>query len=38
MPKQSELPPEVTKAFVRDMRAFHVEKDRLKRDEIAARQ
>jgi hypothetical protein len=38
MPKQIELPPGVAKAFVRDMRAFHAEKDRLKRDEIAARQ
>jgi hypothetical protein len=33
-----ELPPEVAKAFVRDMRAFHAEKNPLKRDEIASRQ
>jgi hypothetical protein len=39
MPRKSlELPPEVAKAFVRDMRAFHAEKSPLKRDEIASRQ
>jgi hypothetical protein len=32
-----ELPPEVAKAFVRDMRAFFAEKDAIKRDEIASR-
>jgi hypothetical protein len=31
-------PPEVAKAFVRDMLAFHAEKSALKRDEIASRQ
>jgi hypothetical protein len=38
MPKPIELPPKVAKAFVRDMRAFFNAKDRLKQDEIAARQ
>jgi hypothetical protein len=33
-----ELPPEVAKAFLRDMRAFHAEKSPIKRDEIASRQ
>jgi hypothetical protein len=33
-----ELPPEVAKAFVHDMRAFHAEKSPLKRVEIASRQ
>ena len=28
----------IAKAFVRDMRAFHAEKDAIKRDEIASRQ
>jgi hypothetical protein len=32
MPKPIELPPEVAKAFVRDMRAFHAEKSPIKRD------
>jgi len=36
--KPLELPPEIAKAFVRDMRAFHAEKSPLKRDEIASRQ
>ena len=36
--KPIELPPEVAKAFVRDMRAFHAEKGPIKRDEIASRQ
>jgi T6SS, Phospholipase effector Tle1-like, catalytic domain len=31
--KPIELPPEVAKAFVRDMRAFHAEKSSIKRDE-----
>jgi hypothetical protein len=31
-------PPAVTRAFVKDMRAFLAEKDAIKRDEIAARQ
>ena len=39
MPANSiELPPEVARAFVRDMRAFHAEKSPIKRDEIASRQ
>jgi hypothetical protein len=36
--KPIELPPEVAKAFVRDMRAFHEEKSPIKRDEIASQQ
>ena len=36
--KQIELPPEVAKAFIADMRAFHAEKGAVKRDEIAIRQ
>ena len=36
--KPIELPPEVAKTFVRDMRAFHAAKDSLKKHEIAARQ
>jgi hypothetical protein len=36
--KPLELPIEIAKAFVRDMRAFHAEKSPLKRDEIASRQ
>jgi hypothetical protein len=36
--KQLELPPEIAKAFVRDMRLFFKAKDQNKRDEIAARQ
>jgi hypothetical protein len=36
--KPIELPPEVAKAFFRDMRAFHAEKRPIKRDEIASRQ
>jgi hypothetical protein len=36
--KPVELPPEVAKAFVADMRAFHAEKSPIKRDEIASRQ
>jgi len=39
MPRRPiELPPNVARAFVRDMRKFHAEKDAIKRDEIAARQ
>jgi hypothetical protein len=33
-----ELPPEVAKAFARDMRAYFKAKDQRRRDEIAARQ
>jgi hypothetical protein len=36
--KPIELPLEIAKAFVRDMRAFHAEKGAIKRDEIAIRQ
>jgi len=36
--KLIELPPEVAKAFVREMHAFHAEKSPIKRDEIASRQ
>ena len=36
--KQIELPLNVAKAFVRDMRAFFAEPSSLKQDEIAARQ
>lgn len=36
--KQLELPPEVAKAFVRDMQAFFKAKGQNERDEIAARQ
>ena len=34
--KPIELPPEIAKAFVRNMRAFLKENDGIKRDEIAA--
>ena len=36
--KPFELPPQVAKAFVRDMRAFFKEENAIKRDEIASRQ
>jgi len=36
--KPIELPPQVAKAFARDMRAFFKAKNQLKQDEIAARQ
>jgi hypothetical protein len=36
--KPLELPMQVAKAFVKDMRAFHAEPNAIKRDEIAARQ
>jgi hypothetical protein len=36
--KPIELPPRVTKAFVKDMRAFFAAPNALKQDEIAARQ
>jgi hypothetical protein len=36
--KPLDLPMQVAKAFVKDMRAFHAEPDAIKRDEIAARQ
>jgi hypothetical protein len=36
MAKAIELPPQIAKAFVRDMGAFFRAKDQLKQDEIAA--
>ena len=36
--KPLDLPMDVAKNFVRDMRAFHAETNSIKRDEIAARQ
>lgn len=33
-----EVPPEVARRFIADMRAFHAERNAIKRDEIAARQ
>jgi len=33
-----ELPPEVARRFVQDMKAFHRETNPIKRDEIAVRQ
>jgi hypothetical protein len=33
-----ELPPNVAKAFVKDMRAYFAEENRYKQDEIALRQ
>jgi hypothetical protein len=36
--KPLELPPEVARRFFEDMRAFHRERNPIKRDEIAARQ
>jgi hypothetical protein len=33
-----DLPPAVARAFVADMKAFHAERNAIKRDEIAARQ
>ncbi|QIG98197.2 MULTISPECIES: hypothetical protein [Bradyrhizobium] len=34
--KPLEIPPEVARRFAADTRAFHAERDPLKRDEIAA--
>jgi hypothetical protein len=36
--KPLELPPDVARRFLEDMRAFFAEKNGIKRDEIAARQ
>jgi hypothetical protein len=36
--KPIELPPAVARAFVKDMLAFHAERNAIKRDEIALRQ
>lgn len=36
--KPLELPPDVARAFVEDMRAFFAEPNAIKRDEIAAHQ
>jgi len=33
-----ELPPEIGRAFVRDMRLYFATENKIKRDEIAARQ
>lgn len=38
MIKPLELPPEVARRFMKDMKAFHAEPNAIKRDEIAARQ
>jgi hypothetical protein len=35
--KPLDLPPEVAKAFMADMRAYHAEENAIKRDGIAAR-
>jgi hypothetical protein len=37
-PKQLELPPDVARAFVDDMRAYFAEENPIKRDGIAVRQ
>jgi hypothetical protein len=37
MRKPLDLPPDVARAFVPDMRAFFAEKNPIKRDEVAAR-
>jgi hypothetical protein len=36
--KPRDLPPAISRAFVKDMEAFFAEENRLKRDEIALRQ
>ena len=36
--KPPELPLKMAQSFIRDMRAFHAEKDTIKADAIAARQ
>jgi hypothetical protein len=36
--RELELPPDVARDFVRDVRSFHAEKSPIKRDEIAIRQ
>lgn len=36
--KLPDIPPEVAKAFMDDLMAFHAEKNGIRRDEIAARQ
>jgi hypothetical protein len=38
MRKPNDLPPEIAKAFIEDMRAFFAEESHIKRDEIAIRQ
>jgi hypothetical protein len=38
LPKQLDLPPEVARAFAKDMRAFFAEESLIRRDEIVARQ
>jgi hypothetical protein len=37
-PKQPELPPQVARALMEDMRAYYAEPNEHKRNEIAARQ
>lgn len=36
--RQTDLPPEVARAFVRDMMAYFAEEDPIKRDQIAVLQ
>jgi hypothetical protein len=36
--KPIQLPPEIARAFIRDLKAFFAEENPIKRDEIAARQ
>ena len=36
--KPLDLPMEIAKTFIKDMRAFHAEPNSIRRDEIAARQ
>jgi hypothetical protein len=38
MRKPVDVPPEVARRFFEDMRAFHRERNPIKRDEIAGRQ
>jgi hypothetical protein len=38
MPRKIEIPREAARAFVRDLRAYYVTKDRDRRTQIAARQ
>jgi len=38
MPKPIDLPPAAARAFVRDMRAYHAEKNGTKRDALVAHQ
>jgi hypothetical protein len=38
LPKQLDLPPEVARAFAKDMKAFFAESDKTNQDAIAAHQ